>query len=96
MAEASVYRFKAKAEYRNEGDIIYPNYDEIKGALITFGNIDTAASVLMDTFNFGDEEDEEYLIIRDVKLRYLGVDDDFACKKCKGGVLYYERSRAKK
>lgn len=96
MVEASVYRFKAKVEYRNEGDIVYPNYDEIKGAMVVFGSIDVAASVLMDTFNFGDEEDEEYLIIRDVKLRYLGVDDDFACKKYKGGVLYYERGRAKK
>ena len=72
VAERVVYKFSVKAEFRNKNDIVYPRFDEIKGALAVSGNIDRAAHMLIRAFNFKTPKDEEYLVIRDIKLKYVG------------------------
>ena len=70
--ERVVYKFSVKAEFRNKTDITYPHFDEIKGALAVSGDIDAAARLLIRAFNFKTPKDEEYLVIRDIKLKYRG------------------------
>ena len=89
--ERVVYKFSVKAEFRNKNDVVYPHFDEIKGALAVSGDIDSAAHMLMRTFNFRTPKDEEYLIIRDIKLKYVGPLNDILNVNRRDGVLYYER-----
>lgn len=91
--ERVVYKFSIKAEFRNKTDIIYPHFDEIKGALAVSGDIDAAARLLMRTFNFRTPKDEEYLVIRDIKLKYVGPLNDILNVNRRDGVFYYERKR---
>ena len=89
--ERVVYKFFVKAEFRNKNDVVYPHFDEIKGALAVSGDIDSAAHMLMRTFNFRTPKDEEYLVIRDIKLKYVGPLNDILNVNRRDGVLYYER-----
>ena len=89
--ERVVYKFSIKAEFRNKTDITYPHFDEIKGALAVSGDIDAAAHMLMRTFNFRTPKDEEYLVIRDIKLKYVGPLNDILNVNRRDGVFYYER-----
>ena len=89
--ERVVYKFSIKAEFRNKNDIVYPRFDEIKGALAVSGDIDRAAHMLIRAFNFRTPKDEEYLVIRDVKLKYVGLLDDILNINSRDGILYYER-----
>ena len=89
--ERVVYKFSVKAEFRNKNDVVYPHFDEIKGALAVSGDIDSAAHMLMRTFNFRTPKDEEYLVIRDIKLKYVGPLNDILNVNRRDGVLYYER-----
>ena len=91
VAERVVYKFSVKAEFRNKDDVVYPRFDEIKGALAVSGNIDRAAHMLIRAFNFKTPKDEEYLVIRDIKLKYVGLLDDILNMNSRDGVLYYER-----
>lgn len=89
--EKVVYKFSVKAEFRNKNDVVYPRFDEIKGALAVSGDIDAAAHMLIRAFNFRTPKDEEYLVIRDIKLKYVGPLDDILNINRGDGVLYYER-----
>ena len=89
--ERVVYKFSVKAEFRNKNDIVYPRFDEIKGALAVSGGIDRAAHMLIRAFNFKTPKDEEYLVIRDIKLKYVGPLDDILNMNSRDGVLYYKR-----
>ena len=89
--ERVVYKFSVKAEFRNKNDIVYPRFDEIKGALAVSGDIDAAARLLISAFNFKTPKDEEYLVIRDIKLKYVGPLDDILNVNKGDGVLYYKR-----
>ena len=89
--ERVVYKFSVKAEFRNKNDIVYPRFDEIKGALAVSGDIDRAAHMLIRAFNFRTPKDEEYLVIRDIKLKYVGPLDDILNMNSRDGILYYER-----
>lgn len=89
--ERVVYKFSVKAEFRNKTDITYPHFDEIKGALAVSGDIDAAARLLIRAFNFRTPKDEEYLVIRDIKLKYVGPLDDILNVNKGDGVLYYKR-----
>ena len=91
VAERVVYKFSVKAEFRNKNDVVYPRFDEIKGALAVSGDIDRAAHMLIRAFNFRTPKDEEYLVIRDIKLKYVGPLDDILNMNSRDGVLYYER-----
>ena len=93
VAERVVYKFSVKAEFRNKDDVIYPRFDEIKGALAVSGDIDAAARLLIRAFNFKTPKDEEYLVIRDIKLKYVGPLDDILNVNKGDGVLYYKRRR---
>ena len=89
--ERVVYKFSVKAEFRNKTDITYPHFDEIKGALAVSGDIDRATHMLIRAFNFRTPKDEECLVIRDIKLKYVGPLDDILNMNSRDGVLYYER-----
>ena len=89
--EKVVYKFSVKAEFRNKNDVVYPRFDEIKGALAVSGDIDAAARLLIRAFNFRTPKDEEYLVIRDIKLKYVGPLDDILNINRGDGVFYYER-----
>ena len=91
VAERVVYKFSVKAEFRNKNDVVYPRFDEIKGTLAVSGNIDRAAHMLIRAFNFRTPKDEEYLVIRNIKLKYVGPLDDILNMNSRDGVLYYER-----
>lgn len=93
VAERIVYKFSVKVEFRNKNDIVYPSFDEIKGALAVSGDIDRAAHMLIRTFNFRTPKDESYLVIRDVKLKYVGPLDDILNMNSRDGIFYYERKR---
>ena len=47
--------------------------------------------MLIRAFNFRTLKDEEYLVIRDIKLKYVGPLDDILNINSRDGVLYYER-----
>lgn len=91
VAERVVYKFSVKVGFRNKNDIVYPSFDEIKGALAVSGDIDRAAHMLIRTFNFRTLKDESYFVIRDVKLKYVGPLDDILNMNSRDGILYYER-----
>ena len=96
VAERVVYEFSVKAEFRTKTDVVYPRFDEIKGALAVSGDIDAAAHMLMRTFNFRTPKDEEYYIIRDIKLKYVEAFDDILNNNCQDGVLYFESKNGNK